>query len=165
VSPAKHAICTFCKKQGHFERAYLKKNAHGKEKEIKSQHPVEVPADQDSSGYEDEYDLNAVSIHAIANRKSCEVFAPVVFNPNNGLKSVTNTMGKVDTGAMVSCMPISMIGQIGLSEKYLTPSSAVIRGMSGADLHNCGTIDANVTCNGIIACSNCTGVHTTKHIS
>jgi hypothetical protein len=22
-----------------------------------------------------------------------------------------------------------------------------------------------VTCNGIIACSNCTGVHTTKHIS
>ena len=149
--PAKDAICKFCKKQGHFERACLKKNAQGKENEIKSQHPVEVTADQDSSGYEDEYDLNAVSIHAIANRKSCEVFAPVVFNPNNGLKSATKIMGKVDTDAMVSCLPMSMIAQIGLSKKDLNPSKAIIRGMSGADLHNCGTIDANVTCNGINA--------------
>ena len=57
--------------------------------------------------------------------------------------------GKVDTGAMVSCMPISMLSQIGLSKKDLKPSNAVIRGMSGADLQNCGTVDVNVTCNDI----------------
>ncbi len=125
--PAKDAICKFCKKQRHFERACLKKNAQSKEKNFKSQHPVEVTADQDSSGYEDEYDVNAVSTHAIANGKSCEVFAPVVFNPNDGLKSATKIMEKVDTGAMVSCIPMSMIAQIGLSKKDLTPSNAIIR--------------------------------------
>ena len=33
--------------------------------------------------------------------------------------------------------------------KYLKPSDTVIRGMSGAELQNCGTVCVNVTCNEI----------------
>ena len=48
-------------------------------------------------------------------------------------------------------MPTSMLPQIGLSKNNLKPSDAIIQGMSGADLQNCGTIDVNVTCNDITA--------------
>ena len=44
---------------------------------------------------------------------------------------------------------MSMLLQIGLSMEGLTPSDAVIRGMSGTDLQNCGTVCVNVTCNEI----------------
>jgi hypothetical protein len=61
--------------------------------------------------------------------------------------------GKVDTGAMVSCMPASMLPQIGLSNKDLKASkcNGILRGMSGADLQNYGTVDVNITCNDITA--------------
>ena len=42
-----------------------------------------------------------------------------------------------------------MLPQIGLSIKHLKPSNAVIRGMLGADLQNCGTVFVNVTWNEI----------------
>lgn len=147
--PAKDATCKFCGKEGHFERACLKKKGLDKGKQSKCQHTVDVTSDHDSSEYDDDFDLNAVSIHAIGNRKSREVFAPVVFHPTGGSSSSHEVTGKVDTGAMVSCMPTSMLPQIGLSKKDLKPSNAVIRGMSGADLQNCGTVDVNVTCNNI----------------
>ena len=44
-----------------------------------------------------------------------------------------------------------MLPQTGLSKNHLKPSNAFIRGMSGADLQNCGTKDVNVTCNNITA--------------
>ena len=44
-----------------------------------------------------------------------------------------------------------MLSKIGLSKKDLKPSSAIIRGMSGADLQNCGFVDISVTCNDITA--------------
>ena len=147
--PAKDSTCRFCGKQGHFERACLQKMRQGKDDKYKHQHAVDVTSDQESSEYEDDFDLSAVSIHAVGRCESREVFAPVVFHPKGGSSSTFTITGKVDTGAMVSCIPASMLPQIGLSKKDLKPSDAIIRGMSGADLQNCRTIDVNVTCNDI----------------
>ena len=69
-------------------------------------------------------------------------------------------MCKVYTGAMVSCMLVSMLPQIGLSSNDLTPYRSIIRGMSEADLQNCGTVDINVTCNNIATKA---GFYVTKH--
>ena len=91
--------------------------------------------------------MNAVSVHALHNHESPEVYASVAFNLKGNAKSTLK--GKVDTGAMVSCIPMSMLPQIGLSMGDLKPSDAVIRGMSEADLQNYGTVCVNVTCNEI----------------
>lgn len=42
------------------------------------------------------------------------------------------------TGVMVGCVTISVLPNIGIPMKDLKPSDAVIRGMSGLDLQNCG---------------------------
>ena len=123
-----------------------------KDKKSKHQYVVDIePEDQedDSSEYEYDFDLNVTSINAIDNHKSCEVFAPVVFHLKNNSSSSYEDTGKVDTGAMVSSMPISMLPKIGLSKKDLQPSNGIIRGKSGADLENCGFVDVNITCNDI----------------
>ena len=77
-----------------------------------------------------------------------EVYAPLTFHDKG---TEFETAGKVDTGAMVSCMPLSMIPKLGLAQSDLTPSNAIIRGISGADLVNCGTVKANMSCDGITA--------------
>ena len=82
--PAKDATCNFCSKQGHFERACLKKKGEGKAS--KHQHAVDLSAEQDSSEYDNEFDLNAVSVHALHNYESCEEYAPVVFHLKGNAK-------------------------------------------------------------------------------
>ena len=149
--PAKDATCKFCGKQGHFEQACMTKKEQSKDQPSKHQHAVEITSGHDNSEYEDNFDLSAVSIHAVHNSEAREVFAPVIFHLKGDGCSTHEITGKVDTGAMVSCMPTSMLPQIGLSKKDLTPSNAIIRGMSGADLQNCGTVNVNVTCNAITA--------------
>ena len=73
-------MCKFYGKQGHFERACLKKKGQGKDKTSRHQHVVDVSPDQDSRDYDEgDFDLSVVSINAINNRESCEVFAPKVF--------------------------------------------------------------------------------------
>ena len=52
---------------------------------------------------------------------------------------------------MVYCMQMSMLVKAGLSRKKMNHSKAVIRGVTGADLGNKGTIIASVTCNNITA--------------
>ena len=42
-----------------------------------------------------------------------------------------------------------MLSKIGLSKKDLKSSSAIIRGMFGADLQNCGFVEIRITCNDI----------------
>ena len=149
--PAKDATCTFCGKQGHFERACLQKKGIDKGKKSKHQLAVGVDPGEDSSEYEYDFDLSVVSIHAVDNQKSREVFAPVLFHPKGDSSPSYEIRGKVDTGAMVSCLSTSMLSKIGLSKKDLKPSSAIIRGMSGTDLQNCGFVDISVTCNDITA--------------
>ena len=153
--PAKDATCTFCGKQGHFERACLQKKGIDKSTNLqaKSKHQlaVGVDPDEDSSEYEYDFDLSVVSMHAVDDQKSREVFAPVLFHPKGDSSPSYEIRGKVDTGPMVSCMPTSMLSKIGLSKKDLKSSSAIIRGMSGADLQNCGFVEISVTCNEITA--------------
>ena len=111
------------------------KNERYDEKQ-KRLHNVKASSDEESSGYEDKFDLNPVTIDAVRSRNAQELFAQVVFNTSkDGTKAFT-AKGKVDTGAMVSCMPASMLPKIGLSSNDLTPNGSVIRGMSGADLQN-----------------------------
>ena len=149
--PAKNATCKFCGKQGHFERACMKKKEQAKDQTSKHQHAVEITSDHDSSEYEDDFDLSAVSIHVVHNSEAREVFAPVIFHLKGDGNSTRGITGKANTGATVSCMPTSMLPQIGLSKRDLKPSIAIIRGMSGADLQNCGIVDVNVTCDAITA--------------
>lgn len=149
--PAKSARCTFCKKYGHFERACLRKKDQDKQSvrsKSKRQHAVDVHSDHESD-YEDYCDLGAISVHALKNQKHREAFAPVVFHTQS--RSPWTVKGKVDTGAMVSCMPITLLSSIGLSRKHLKPSKAIIKGISGADLKNCGTLEVEVSCNGVRA--------------
>ena len=56
-----------------------KKGARQRQKS-KCQHTLDVTSNRDSSEYNDDFNPSAVSIHTIDNRKSCEVFAPVVFH-------------------------------------------------------------------------------------
>ena len=96
--PAEDVTCNFCSMQGNFERACLKKKGQGKGS--KHQHAVDLSAEQDSSEYDDEFDLSAVSVHALHNHESREVYASVVFHLKGNANSTLK--GKVDTGAVVS---------------------------------------------------------------
>ena len=77
---AKDATCNFCSNQGDFERTCKKK---GQGKGLKHQHAVDISAEEDSSEYDDEFDLNAVSVHALHNHESREVYASVAFHFNS----------------------------------------------------------------------------------
>jgi len=123
--PAKDATCTFCGKQGHLERACLQKKGIDKGKKSKHQLAVGVDSDEDSSEYEYDFDLSVVSIYALDSQKSREVFAPVLFHPNGNISPSYEIKGKVDPGAMVSCLPSSMLSKVGLCKKDLKPSSAI----------------------------------------
>jgi len=57
--------------------------------------------------------------------------------------------GKVDTGAMVICMPLSMLKQIGMNQTDVMPSTAELRGVTCIDLMTYGELKTQVTCNGI----------------
>ena len=117
--PAKDATCRFCDKQGHFDRACLKKKGQGKDMESKHQHAVDVTRDQDSSEYDDDFDLGAVSINAVENRKSCKVFAPVVFHSKGNSSSSLKVTGKVDTTVLalvfrshVCCLDLKAVSSV-----------------------------------------------------
>ena len=108
-SPAKDATCTFCGKQGHFERACLQNKGIDKGQKSKHQLAVGVNPDEDSGEYGYDFDSSLVSIHAMDNQKSREVLALVLFHPKGDKSPSFEIKGKVDTGAMVSCMPTSML--------------------------------------------------------
>lgn len=92
--------------------------------------------------------MQSLSVSTATTHPKREVYAPLTFYTKEGTFQAS---GKVDTGAMVSCMPVSMLPQLGLTEEDLTPSHATIRGISGADLVNCGTVAPKVSCNGMNA--------------
>ena len=149
--PAKESQCSYCLKRGHFERACIKKkkelNAKGKR-----QNAVTAHADHEFSDYEydDAYDLGCITIQAVSHTSTREILANVQFHQEikHCRKEETFILeAKVDTGAMVSCIPVSLLPKIGLSQADLAPSSATLRGVSGADLQNCGIVDSDVTCN------------------
>ena len=162
--PAKHATCQFCGKEGHFRRACLKKKAQDASKGYQRQNAIDVksgpePSDSES---EDGYDLQ--SVYTVASNKKGNMVSESKISPREVLAQVKfhtesagsctsakscpyMAQGKVDTGAMVSCMPISMLSEIGLTTDHLVASKAILRGVTGVNLKNYGTIKLEVTCN------------------
>ena len=136
--PLRTPRVTFARSKGiSSEPVCVKKQVEDQKLTIKMDkrlHNINASSDPESGGYEDNHDLNPVIIDTVRSQNVREVFAPVVFNPSTN-NSVTYTVqGKVYTGAMVSCMLVSMLPQIGLSSNDLTPYCSIIRGMSGADV-------------------------------
>ena len=56
--------------------------------------------------------------------------------------------GKVDTGAMATCMPLSMFLNMGLKKSQLQPTKSRLKGVTGTDMKTCGELAVKVTCNG-----------------
>ena len=147
--PAKDATCRFCSKKGHFEKACIKKKKsqqHGAAK----QNAVNAEISDDSDG---ELDIGPIYVDTIHNKlQPREVLASVKFFPETADSSTVKPTvhnGKVDTGAMVSCMPLSILSSIGLSEQHLSQNKVTLHGVSGTDLQNLGYVDVMVTCNDI----------------
>lgn len=140
--PAKSSRCNYCKIYGHFESVCNKKTPGS----TKQQNTVQAATESDDSDY-GEHDLGSVTVNSLDKHKSREVFAPVMFQHRS--HGHTNFSGKVDTGAMVSCMPLTMIKQIGLSKEDLKTSKSTVKGISGAILPNVGTVSMHVSCNNI----------------
>ena len=113
--PAK--VCRHCCNNGHFEIACIKrKKAQNSVTKRQNALTAELP---DEEGY----DLGAVNMCAIdSNRpQPQEVLASVKFHPqyiNSSIVNFPTINGKVDTGAMVSCMPISTLSAIDLEERH-----------------------------------------------
>lgn len=143
--PAKHATCNHCHSQGHFEKACFKKKRAGKKSH--QQDAVDVYSSSDSE-CGNGHDIGSVYIGGISTKTPREALATVEFD-NAGISSTLQ--GKVDTGAMVSCMPLSMLSSIGLNADHLQPSNVNLRGASGVNLQNCGTLETEVICNNIRA--------------
>ena len=150
--PARNAKCQFCSKDEHFEKACLanKRQIQGQKQggaKLKKTRAVTVTTDPESSDCEyGGYDLQSVSINSVHNSpQPREVLSEVEFHTARP----TTLQGKVDTGAMVSCIPLSMLPNIGFSKEHLNASKSKLRSVSGATLENCGTISCTVTCNNI----------------
>jgi transposase InsO family protein len=139
--PARDAKCDFCRKKGHFQRScFLKKKA--------SAHSQNAIIDEsDSEGHEDSYqevyDMAYVSIKGI-HSKSREVLSEVRFE-----KTARTITGKVDTGAMMTCIPITLLREIGFKRSELKANNVRLRGVTGADMKACGRLEVQVTCNNI----------------
>lgn len=138
--PAKDATCRYCEKKGHFEKVCLKKKKYSKQKSTVKQNLVETSDAESEYEYQSEYNIHTV------NTPAREVLAKVIFHLKSN-KCIT-IQGKVDTGAMVSCLPISMLPLLNLSKRNLTQNKVTLRGVSRKRLRNYGTISLEVTCNG-----------------
>eukprot|EP00794_Sanderia_malayensis_P018441 gene18441-20290_t len=119
-------------------------------KDVNQVSPHASPTDHDSSWYEGEFDFNPISVNMLQQESPCEVFAPVTFIHQDPQCAFT-VKGKVDTGTMVSCMPMPMLANFGLSKDDIKTNNAVIRVGSGANLKNYRTVDVKVACNNITA--------------
>jgi len=87
--------------------------------------------------------MDTISVSSIGRAR--EVVANLIFHS----PSPVEIQGKVDTGAMVTCIPLSMLKEIGMDQKDLMPSTAQLRCVTGTDLQTCGELKISVTCNDI----------------
>ena len=145
--PARNATCNYCHKVGHFQKACITR----KLKRKKKVHAAMANLSSGESDSDSDLDLGImpVTVHAVKSKEiPSEVFAPVQFHCKASTPQKSPVEGKVDTGAMVSIIPVKMLGRLGLSKQHLQKSREVVKGVSGEDLGNMGTIRINVTCNG-----------------
>ena len=141
--PAKDTTCDFCAKKGHLEKAcFFKKKVKGRTKQ-KSQNAVAVAnASSDDEEYTPSFDMDVVSISRVKD-EAREVPADVEFHT----RKLAVVKGKVDTGAMVTCMPLGLLSNIGLCHSDLKPSTAKLHGVTGTDMNTHGELNVRATCN------------------
>ena len=132
--PAKESNCNFCQKKGHFQKSCMWK------RKISNQNAIQDIQPSSEDEYEQSYDINATTNSTTLKR---EVLADVKFLT----KKPSTLQGKVDTGAMVTCMPENMLHVIGICQKDITPSKARLRGVTGTDMKTLGEIKVLVHCN------------------
>lgn len=133
--PAKNITCRGCSKVGHFERVCLQKPSG-------QQNAVQMAEDDDSQSHD--FDMDIVQVDSIQRNNPREVLTKVAFHTAG---RTYEREGKVDTGAMASCVPKAMLSSIGIHKSALKPSRAVLKGISGMNLQNQGTVTVQVTCN------------------
>ena len=95
--------------------------------------------DSNDGADEASYDIGVLSITVKAN----EVLANVMFHT----RRPNVIRGKIDTGVMVTCMPFSMVCDVGLDEKDIAPKSSQLQGMMGTDMKTRGELTVRVSCN------------------
>ena len=61
----------------------------------------------------------------------------------------TVLQGKVDTGAMATCMPVTFLKKLNVKIEDLQPCSIRLRSITGADMKTCGSLITKVTSNSI----------------
>ena len=141
--PARNVKCDFCKKNGHFEKACILKTKLSSKPT--TQNAVNLNISSSEEEYEQTYDISGTTHDECTNNRVCEVLANVKFNTP---KQVT-LQGKVDTGAMATCMPLSMLQQLGLTREHIMPTQARLRGVTGTDMKTYGKINPEVMCNDV----------------
>ena len=124
--------CNLHSKKGHLEKACIIKKKT-------LQNIVELPSDDDDSAQT--YDTDAVHIKDA----SREVIANVTFCT----KQAYQIQGKVDTSAMATCMSYSMLKQIKVNNKDLTPSKAKLWGITGTMMKTIGELKVEASCNNL----------------
>ena len=142
---AKDAKCKFCHKKGHYEKAC--KIRQKAQHELRSQNAIgtsDINDDDDYDDYEEEFDIFIIAVRSVKT-KAHEVFADIKFHT----KKPAIMQGKVDTGAMVMCIPLSKLKEVGLHQDDLKPSNAKLCGVTGTDIKTCSEINVRATCNGL----------------
>jgi hypothetical protein len=101
-------------------------------------------ADDCDEGQSGDFDMDLVCINSLQMNSTREVLAALTFHSEG---QTHPHEGKVDTGAMASCIPVSMLFSIGIRKSSLKPSRAILKGISGMNLKNQGTVTVHVSCN------------------
>ena len=137
--PDKEAQCNFCHKKGHYEKTCrLRKKAKNKSR---CQNAVDASeSDSSDEEYEPSYDIGVLSIDAV---KAREVLADVKFHT----QKPGTIRGKINTSAMVTCIPLYMLNTTGLSQRDLAPTNACLCRVTGTDTMNHGELTVKVSCN------------------
>ena len=96
-----------------------------------------------STDSEDDFDYMEQST-VVASKVAREIVADVTFYGNQQ----QTIPGKVDPGAMVTCMPQSLLKDIHTNLKDIKPTKMKLRGVTGTDMKAIGSLTMKVTCNG-----------------
>ncbi len=96
------------------------------------------------SSSEDDFEAYDVGIRSVSTGKAVhEITADVTFKH----KAQVTITGKVDTGAEVTCMPVSLIQNLQLTQNDLSRTNKRLRRVSGEDLRAIGEISLTTQAN------------------